>query len=126
MYTHATCPECRETMKIEDVTPLSQVPRLGERLDEGSEVPAGQCKHCESLVYVDKEFDPPILSAKFARVLIAIKDIYADDDFLTDVATEAMIGEQEVNEILETAEKLWDKVRWIYEQDGVKEVKTDG
>lgn len=123
MYTHVKCPMCRETMPIEEITPLRLVRGLGERLDAGSEVPAGQCKHCESLVYVVKEFDPVVLSARFAQLLMALKDTH--DITWSDVANESQLEPEEVLKFMKAAKTMWDKVRWIYDNTGVENVIVD-
>lgn len=50
------CDNCDWTGDSEDETvkTLVQVHHLGERLDPGSEVPAGECPECGAFVYLDR------------------------------------------------------------------------
>ena len=46
------CDNCEKVHEFpEQVISLRQVADLGERLDVGSEVPFGECRHCGGLVY---------------------------------------------------------------------------
>jgi len=110
-------------MPIEEITPLRLVRGLGERLAAGSEVPAGQCKHCESLVYVVKEFDTTQLAAKFAQLLVAIDEI--EDIKWEDVVAEVELDPKGVQDLVLTARMLWKKVSWIYDNTGVENVIVD-
>jgi hypothetical protein len=126
MYTHVECKHCRETMEIDDTTEYRQLVHLrnlSEILSAGEEVPAGRCKACESLVYVVKDLDPVVLSARFAQLLMTLKDLY--DITWSDVALEARMKPEEVLEFMKAAKTMWDKVRWIYDNQGVENVLTD-
>ncbi len=45
----AECGNCGD--KSTDYIPLDETPGLQQRLDPGSEVPAGECKKCGALTY---------------------------------------------------------------------------
>ena len=109
-------------MRIDEITPLRYVLDLNERLDEGCEVPAGECKQCKSLVFVVKKFDIALLAARFAQLLMAIKDL--NDITWSDVATEAQLKPEQVLEFMKAAKTLWGKVEWIYNNQGVENVLT--
>jgi len=52
--TRVRCDNCPWKGPEEKAVPLSEVGHLWERLDAGSEVPAGGCPKCGAFVYVEK------------------------------------------------------------------------
>lgn len=46
------CDNCGAIAKAQNLIPLEEVKDLNDRLDEGGEVPAGECKKCGALSYV--------------------------------------------------------------------------
>ena len=52
MTQQTKCANCGETTTQEDIRPLYELPNLYERLDPGSEVPAGECRECGAFVYL--------------------------------------------------------------------------
>lgn len=53
---HAQCDDCGNVLDMDglEIIPLSDVPRLFERLEVGGEVPAGACPKCGALMYLLK------------------------------------------------------------------------
>lgn len=50
------CDDCGWEGTQDDLdTPLGDLKFIGERLDPGSEVPAGECPECRALAYVERE-----------------------------------------------------------------------
>lgn len=45
------CANCLWSGEKRKVLPLAEAPGLGERLDEGAEVPAGECPQCKAFCY---------------------------------------------------------------------------
>ena len=52
MTQQTKCANCGETTTEKDIRPLYELPNLHERLDPGSEVPAGECRECGAFVYL--------------------------------------------------------------------------
>lgn len=48
----AACDNCGSVTEADDLVPLDEVPDLGERLEPGSVVPAGECRECGALAYL--------------------------------------------------------------------------
>jgi len=69
--TKVSCDNCPWRGPEEKATPMDETPRLAERLDPGSEVPAGTCPKCGAFVYVEKlaapKFNTDIPKSKRVR-----------------------------------------------------------
>jgi hypothetical protein len=48
------CDNCQWTGPASAALPLENAPGLGERLDPGAEVPAGECPECKAFCYLIK------------------------------------------------------------------------
>lgn len=48
------CDNCDWTGPESQVRPLEDLPKLGERLTPGSQVPAGECPECEAFAYLER------------------------------------------------------------------------
>ena len=49
------CDNCGNVATIFDLVPLENVPDLTSRIDPGAEIPAGECRECGALSYLQTE-----------------------------------------------------------------------
>lgn len=58
----ATCDNCGGQFDLDLIVPLESCRDLGERLDPGSVVPAGECPECGAFCYLDPDPNQPAAS----------------------------------------------------------------
>lgn len=49
---YCVCDNCGNRCRLSELVPLAEVDRLGERIEPGEEVPAGECRKCGALAHL--------------------------------------------------------------------------